>query len=67
MLMANRVYTKSKRPAAAGSMIGVRLQPEALAALDTWISEQPDAPTRPEAVRRLIEAGLKTERGKGRK
>ena len=48
-------------------MIGVRLQPEALAALDTWISEQPDAPTRPEAVRRLIEAGLKTERGKGRK
>ena len=42
----------------------VRFQPNALAALDAWIAAQPDAPTRPEAVRRLIEAGLKAEAGK---
>lgn len=40
-------------------MIGVRLQPDALARLDAWISAQPDAPSRPEAVRRLLDLGLK--------
>jgi hypothetical protein len=30
-----------------------------LARLDSWITAQPDLPTRPEAVRRLIELGLK--------
>jgi hypothetical protein len=30
-----------------------------LATLDAWIAEQPDAPTRPEAVRRLMVAGLR--------
>jgi hypothetical protein len=36
-----------------------RLQPEQLAAVDSWIKKQPDKPSRPEAVRRLIERGLK--------
>jgi hypothetical protein len=40
-------------------MVGVRLQPEPLARLDAWIAKQDDAPSRPEAARRLIEAGLK--------
>jgi hypothetical protein len=36
----------------------VRLQPDHLAALDTWIAEQPEPkPSRPEAVRRLMELG----------
>jgi hypothetical protein len=39
-------------------MIGVRLQPASVAALDTWISGQEDAPTRPEAIRRLVERAL---------
>lgn len=30
-----------------------------LAALDAYIAAQPDAPSRPEAIRRLIELGLK--------
>ncbi|GAN78508.1 hypothetical protein Asru_0973_03 [Acidisphaera rubrifaciens HS-AP3] len=42
-------------------MIGVRLQDDALAALDAWITRQPDAPSRPEAIRRLIETGLRAE------
>lgn len=32
----------------------VRLQPAQLAKLDQWIAEQPDQPSRPEAVRRII-------------
>jgi hypothetical protein len=36
----------------------VRLQPDALDRLDTWIQCQDDGPTRPEAVRRLMEKGL---------
>jgi len=39
-------------------MIGVRLQPDNLAGLDAWIARQPDAPSRPEAIRRLIERAL---------
>lgn len=37
-----------------GTGINVRLQPEQLAALDKWIAEQPDKPSRPEAVRRVL-------------
>ena len=36
----------------------VRLQPHQLARLDRYISDQLDAPTRPEAIRRLMLAGL---------
>jgi hypothetical protein len=39
-------------------MIGVRLQPDALARLDAWITRQDDAPTRPEAMRRLLDTAL---------
>jgi hypothetical protein len=42
-------------PTGIGTMIGVRLQPDQLAALDHWIDQQPDPkPTRPEAVRRIL-------------
>ena len=51
---------KRGRPATTGRGVPVvvRLHPIALAKLDTWRGEQPDAPTRPEAVRRLTEKGL---------
>lgn len=36
-------------------LIGIRMLPDLLAALDAWIGNQPDPkPTRPEAARRLI-------------
>lgn len=58
MAKSIRVYTKKNRPETAGTMIGVRLQPEPLAAVDAWRQDQPDKPTRPEAIRRLVEKGL---------
>ena len=46
---------KRGRPATGkGLTVGVRLQPDALDALDGWRLLQPDAPGRPEAIRRLL-------------
>lgn len=39
-------------------MVGVRFQPEQLAAVDNWAASEDDVPTRPEAVRRLVARGL---------
>jgi len=38
--------------------IGVRMPPGEIAKLDQWRSRQPDLPSRPEAIRRLVELGL---------
>jgi hypothetical protein len=39
--------------------VGVRIPDHQLAALDAWIAVQPaPKPTRPEAIRRLLWAGL---------
>lgn len=65
MAASIRAYTKVRRAPKPGSMIGVRLQDDALAALDAWIARQPDAPSRPEAIRRLIEVGLRAEAPRG--
>ncbi|HEX8193516.1 MAG TPA: hypothetical protein VF552_11530 [Allosphingosinicella sp.] len=43
-------------------MIGTRMQPELLKLLDEWRREQPDLPSRPEAIRRIIEQAV---RGRG--
>lgn len=42
-----------------GTLIGVRLQPDALARLDAWAAKQEGEISRPEAIRLLIEAALK--------
>ncbi len=54
------VITRKRGPAPTGKgqLIGVRLQPDQLAALDAWIAKQPDTPSRPEAVRRVLGANL---------
>ena len=41
-----------------GTLINLRLQPGPLARVDQWAASQKDAPSRPEAVRRLVELGL---------
>jgi hypothetical protein len=47
---------KRGRPATGkGQQVVVRLQPEPLAKLDAWREAQPDQPSRPEAVRRIID------------
>jgi hypothetical protein len=56
------VITKKRRgpaPTGKGTMVGVRFQPDQLAALDRWAAKQADEPGRPEAVRRLVAKGLR--------
>ena len=60
------VITKKKRgrpvTTGKGTLIGVRLLDDPLSNLDAWIATQkePDL-SRPEAIRRLVEIGLKTK------
>jgi hypothetical protein len=56
------VITQKRRgpPATGkGTLVGVRLQPDDLEAVDSWIAKQDDAPTRPEAIRTLLRKALK--------
>jgi hypothetical protein len=58
------VLAKKKRgpaPTGKGTQVVVRLQPDPLAALDAWVAKQKDKPTRAEAIRRLVEIGLKAK------
>jgi hypothetical protein len=50
--------SRKKRPGQTGQMVSTRLQPELLKRLDDWRREQPDLPSRPEALRRLAERAL---------
>jgi len=50
----------ASRPGQSGQFVGVRLQPDDLAALDAWIADQADPPSRPEAMRRLMRQALST-------
>ena len=60
MKMSTRVITKKRAPV-TGTLIGVRLQPDSLAAIDEWRKRQEDLPSRPEAIRRLLNAALNDE------
>jgi hypothetical protein len=55
------VITKKRRgpaPTGKGTLIGVRLQPAHLKALDAWIATQTTPLTRPEAIRAMMETIL---------
>lgn len=58
MSAATRDNTKRKRADQAGTLVGVRLQPDQLAEVDAWRKRQDDAPTRPEAIRQLVAHAL---------
>jgi hypothetical protein len=46
-----------------GTLVGVRLLDDPMSALDSWIAKQKDPDlTRPEAIRRLVELGLKAKK-----
>lgn len=66
MAKSIRVITKKRRgrpvTTGKGTLIGVRLLDPPLAELDDWINRQkePDL-SRPEAIRRLVELGLKSK------
>jgi hypothetical protein len=55
------VITKKRRgpaPTGKGTLVGVRLQPDRLAAVDAWIAKQATRMTRPEAIRAMLDAVL---------
>ena len=49
---------KKQRASTTGKLVGTRFQTDLLEAIDQWRRVQPDLPTRPEAVRRLVERGI---------
>jgi hypothetical protein len=42
-----------------GELVAVRIQPDLAKRLDDWRRGQDDLPNRPEAIRRLVELGLR--------
>jgi hypothetical protein len=63
MVKSTHVNTKAprKRAAVTGELVGVRVQPDMAKQLDDWRRQQDDLPGRPEAIRRLVELGLKAK------
>jgi hypothetical protein len=49
------------RPPVESEPVTVRMTTDALYDLDNWRRKQPDLPSRPEAIRRLVEIGLKAK------
>jgi hypothetical protein len=68
--MKNAIRKKvgGRRPGAGRPATGsdpsrsFRLSDEFIATLDAWSARQDDAPTRSEAIRRLVELGLKAKK-----
>jgi hypothetical protein len=72
-ITANRKIKRRGRPTLyeggegkGAPLIGVRLPPDELAAVEDWLSEQKEPLSRPAAIRRLIKIALKKGRKHGR-
>jgi hypothetical protein len=55
---------KSKRrgrPEVESEAVNVRMAKSGLESIDDWRRNQPDLPGRPEAIRRLVDLGLKAK------
>jgi hypothetical protein len=61
---STREITKSPKMRAptTGDPVLVRVQPEMAKQLDEWRRKQDDLPGRPEAIRRLVDLGLKVKK-----
>ena len=53
---------RTARPKVTGDPVMVRVQPDMAKQLDDWRRKQEDLPGRPEAIRRLVELGLKAKK-----
>ncbi len=65
MSMSNKVILKRKpgRPATGNDPVrAIRLSDEFIAKVDRWASKQDGQPGRSEAIRRLVELGLKVKK-----
>jgi len=61
LMTRQTVITKKKRgpaPTGKGTLIGVRLQPPMLSALDRWLAEQPEGMSRPDGIRLALKDWL---------
>ena len=56
--MTTRKKQKGSPPVSKRTLIGLRLEPGLLARVDRWAASQKDDPSRPDAIRRLVELGL---------
>lgn len=50
---------RGPKPTGQGHVVGVRLHPADLAALDAWIADQDTVPSRPEAIRSILRSQLR--------
>lgn len=50
--------TRGRPKTGIGPVVGVRLYPEMEKQVNDWIAGQGDRPSRPEALRRLVQLGL---------
>jgi hypothetical protein len=53
--------SKRGRPPVESEAVTVRIATDALQIIDDWRRKQNDLPGRPEAIRRLVEIGLKAK------
>ena len=56
---------RGRPPTGIGKPVGLRLYPDLERQIDAWASKQADKPSRPEAIRRLVEHAL-TAKGPAR-
>jgi hypothetical protein len=63
MAKQETLITKKRgpKPTGIGVLVGVRLQPDELEAVDQWRDDALGRPSRPEAIRRLIKRGLRSD------
>src|SRR5438105_10749802 len=62
-----RKKQRGPRPASERAPIGAPIPSKLLARVDRWAASQEDDPSRPEAIRRLVELGLAiSQRGRAR-
>ena len=62
-MITNERQAKRRGPPATGKglLVGVRLQPPQLKALDAWVADQPKKMSRPEAVRQILAKTIGTK------
>lgn len=58
MSTLNSAKKKMGRPPVDTQAVNVRMERELVKRIDEWRSNDPDLPSRPEAIRRLVELGL---------
>jgi hypothetical protein len=61
MKMTSAARGRPKKKGGVYPVSAVRIPPEIGAAVDQWANAQPETPTRSEAIRRLVEFGLRAK------